>query len=442
MLRSPILPWALLFAAAAGCQAVSSMLASDLPLKAGNTIDGQQTGVWRYYHGRDGVRDGLYARGRYDHDKPDGEWTYFYPRTDAQRAAGDDGTKRWDVSFAKRAFEGPTTFYHPGGGVLAQGQYHDGLEVGTWSFFEPDGTKVQEGTFTNGRRTGLWRYWDGEGHPVAEGPRDGSRHVGGWRFWLSDGADYTYDFTQPAGMNEGGRRPSDDLLAKLDQRPPIPMLPQPGLTMVEEELRDYFVDLYTVGRDHAEKPKEDVFASQTPNYGPAAAGKRKFQNKLKSDGLIGTELPRRYLADQTGSSVDLLDATTRDHWSLLVILRGQKNEVCIYCMAQTESLALTRPEFDRRGVEITVVYPGAIERLSAFRELFEREFRDDPDLRFVYDEDFALVEGLGIQDEFATPTTLLLDGEGVIRYAYVGNDIDDRPAANQLLEKIDELRAR
>jgi len=439
MLRSSRTLLAIALAGAPACQAISAALSTDLPLKAGNTIDGEQVGTWRYYHaGPDGKRDGLSAKGYYEKDKPDDRWTYYWPRTDAQRAAKSDGNPRWEVGFERHGYSGPTTFYHDNGSVLAQGAFEEGLETGTWSFFEADGTLVQEGNFARGRRTGLWRYWDGEGHPVAEGARDEARRVGRWRFWLSDGSTYDVDFTQPAA---DGTQPSEGLLATLDKRPPIPILPQPGLTMLEEELRDYFVEMYTVGRDKAHMPATATFAQASATYGPGKAGKRKFQDELKSKELQGRELPRRYLADPQGASLDLIEAGTRGHWTVLVILRGQKDAVCVYCMAQTESLAQTQLDFESRGAEITVVYPGAIERFESFREAYEREFgQADAELRFAYDEDFALVDGLDIRHEFAWPTTLLVDPGGVIRYAYVGRAIDDRPSAEDILKKLDELK--
>ena len=44
------------------------------------------------------------------------------------------------------------------------------------------------------------------------------------------------------------------------------------------------------------------------------------------------------------------------------------------------------------------------------------------------------VELLGIRKDLSKPATYILDGEGRVRFAYVGNSLADRPSVKALLE--------
>ena len=50
------------------------------------------------------------------------------------------------------------------------------------------------------------------------------------------------------------------------------------------------------------------------------------------------------------------------------------------------------------------------------------------------DVSLLLVRALGIEDNLARPTSLLIDKQGLVRYAYVGETIADRPSVNDLLQ--------
>jgi hypothetical protein len=50
-----------------------------------------------------------------------------------------------------------------------------------------------------------------------------------------------------------------------------------------------------------------------------------------------------------------------------------------------------------------------------------------------------LVEGLGIVDNIAVPSVLLLDKQGLIRWSHVAKDLSDRPSATQILKQLEAL---
>ena len=144
---------------------------------------------------------------------------------------------------------------------------------------------------------------------------------------------------------------------------------------------------------------------------------------------------------------DLLDvASLRGRKSVLVILRGYDKEVCIYCVTQTASLADFEDQFDERGVDLLVLYPGSAGRLDTFLEAYRKlcqEFKaegvDELPYPLCFDPGYALVEELDLRASQARPTTLVLDEEGVVRWAYVGETIEDRPDAQRILREIDAL---
>jgi alkyl hydroperoxide reductase subunit AhpC len=57
----------------------------------------------------------------------------------------------------------------------------------------------------------------------------------------------------------------------------------------------------------------------------------------------------------------------------------------------------------------------------------------------LYDADLQLVDALGLRDNIAVPSSLLLDKQGVVRWSHVGQSHADRPAATEILEQIEAL---
>ena len=96
--------------------------------------------------------------------------------------------------------------------------------------------------------------------------------------------------------------------------------------------------------------------------------------------------------------------------------------------------------------EVCVLYPGNEDRLEAFRDEYVRNWNRQgiPDqLMLSYDPGYQLVKRLDIgppDNDMAKPTTLIVDKEGVVQYAYVGTDEADRPTATLLLDKLKAIR--
>jgi antitoxin component YwqK of YwqJK toxin-antitoxin module len=90
------------------------------------------------------------------------------------------------------------------GRVAVEGEYRDGLEVGTWTWWDrgsvqppvddpsapsPDrGARIREGEYRDGKRVGIWREWDPQGTVIAEETYDqDGRPSGTWKRWWNNG---------------------------------------------------------------------------------------------------------------------------------------------------------------------------------------------------------------------------------------------------------------
>jgi peroxiredoxin len=226
--------------------------------------------------------------------------------------------------------------------------------------------------------------------------------------------------------------PPREYETRADTIPAIPLRAQPW-TVRETEALDYLVARYS---DSA----ASVQAPRTSGY-----GRRRGRGTVEEEGgdpqlsprFLGTQLPwtRFYRAD--GGVVDMDDYRGKSKL-VFVVLRGFAREVCVYCVTQTEALCDSIDEFRKEGCEVFVVYPGERNRLEAFLESFQQvsKHMGEPPVGVLYDKNMELVARMGIASEFAIPSTFVLDERGIIRYSYVGTDIDDRPSTEAVLGAI------
>ena len=49
------------------------------------------------------------------------------------------------------------------------------------------------------------------------------------------------------------------------------------------------------------------------------------------------------------------------------------------------------------------------------------------------------VDALGIRKDLSKPATYILDAQGRLQFAYVGNTLADRPSVQALLEQLDKI---
>ncbi|MCB9879478.1 MAG: redoxin family protein [Planctomycetes bacterium] len=223
------------------------------------------------------------------------------------------------------------------------------------------------------------------------------------------------------------------VLAQVDEGPMRqPAAAQPGFTIPQKEKLQKIVSEYENG---PQAGGTSLFA----NYAPTAGSLRPASGTGRRLGLEGKPLPFTVMKGVDGNDVDLTTYRGKRR-VMIVVLRGFLGEVCIYCVAQTKALAKARAKLEAANVEVLVIYPGARENEESFRRLYEEEFGEGPPpYRVFYDPDLELVTKLGIKGDLASPTTLIVDEQGVVQYAYVGEHRADRPATKKLLEVIEGI---
>jgi peroxiredoxin len=153
--------------------------------------------------------------------------------------------------------------------------------------------------------------------------------------------------------------------------------------------------------------------------------------------LVGHPLPQQRFLASDGAVYDLADHRGRP--VVVVVMRGFSGQVCLYCAAQTAALSDNVGRFTQAHADVLVVYPGPAESVPAFVQAVQSLRRDPPPMPLALDVSLALVRGLGIEGNLAKPTALVLDGQGIVRYAYTGSSIADRPSVDDLITAVSRI---
>ncbi len=443
--------------------------------RAGTTTDRLQTGPWVYFHANGAKK----AEGPWVQDKQEGLWTWW----------NDQGQVEIRGSYLHGLRTGPWERFHPSGSSSATGAYQDDRQHGLWTYRDPAGQMRSRGTFHRGVERGLWQlgdehaglYWDGvrvgpwwyrnpggtpilvelpppagqtarwvlqDGVPVWEVPGLGLRLE-----WPTADGSLAFRWRQGDQGDEGrmavaGAVPLPSALippppaASLPQLPvaaPVPVVPTPELpverspsptqpallTEREREVAQELISTYTHGQNPFGVSEYEV------SSGPIQVG-----GDPAGQSLLGRVLPQQRFLSSTGRVIDLA-APQRP--TVVVILRGFSGQVCIYCATQTAAIGRQIERFRTAGVDVLVVYPGPTEAVPVFVEAVKSLRHESLPMPIGLDVSLLLVRGLGIEENLARPTSLIIDRTGIIRYAYVGKTGADRPSVDDLLRNAEKL---
>lgn len=170
-----------------------------------------------------------------------------------------------------------------------------------------------------------------------------------------------------------------------------------------------------------------------------------FQADAPQTGPAEEQLQATEFLDVAGQKVSLKSFQGKP--VVLVVTRGNTSPICVYCSTQTSRLIHQYDEFTKRGAEVIVVYP--IVQAADSKKLDDflaatRSKLDAPPEKIPFplwlDVGLTAVDRLGIRQELSKPSTYIFDGEGRLRFAYVGTDLTDRPSIKAMLAKLDELK--
>jgi peroxiredoxin len=170
----------------------------------------------------------------------------------------------------------------------------------------------------------------------------------------------------------------------------------------------------------------------------------RFSEVTQSQPITIDDFSTLRFTDESGKEVKLADIMTRKYL-VLVITRGWYNGVCFYCASQTSRWARRFDELEPYDAQLVVIFPTESEQdASKLDELTARiKGGEIPNEEIPYpillDINLSGVDQLGIRAELAKPSTYIIDRDGRVRFAYVGESIADRPTVDSILKQLAQL---
>ena len=166
-----------------------------------------------------------------------------------------------------------------------------------------------------------------------------------------------------------------------------------------------------------------------------------FKDDARTNAQVTSDQLDLNFLDRDGQAVRLADFRGKNP-VVMVVMRGFPGGVCPNCAAQTSRLIRNYAEFVKRGAEVLMVFPGPQDGMGEFLKV-GRTLAGGADVPFrvLLDPDFVAVDKLGIRGFLAKPSTYILDRDGQVRFAYVGQYTSDRPSIQAMLVQLDQLAA-
>jgi peroxiredoxin len=162
-----------------------------------------------------------------------------------------------------------------------------------------------------------------------------------------------------------------------------------------------------------------------------------FSDVTESQPITIDDFSELTFADKDGKEVKLADLMTRDYL-VLVITRGWYGGVCFYCASQTSRWARRFDELEPYNAQLAVVFPTETEEDNVKIDELTKRIKNVP-YPILLDVNLMGVDQLGIRAELAKPSTYIIDREGRVRFAYVGESIADRPTVDSILQQLAQL---
>jgi len=172
-----------------------------------------------------------------------------------------------------------------------------------------------------------------------------------------------------------------------------------------------------------------------------------FRNRIRGKAVPdnlrpGNPLPKFSAVDENGDPLSSTDLRGRP--SVLLFVRGNW---CPFCSKQVKNLTRFYKEINESGAHLILVTPKPLETTRRVADFFDVRFE------FWLDESLAIGKRLGLVQESAVPddydkeygrdtlwpTSLIVDGEGIIRHTELSRFIADRPNPEKLLKIVRAL---
>lgn len=170
-----------------------------------------------------------------------------------------------------------------------------------------------------------------------------------------------------------------------------------------------------------------------------------FQDNVETNVTVPKGLSGLLFVDTDGKRVQVSDYMGRKR-VILVFTEGFAGMLCPFCKTQTARLVANYDKFRALDTEILVVYPGERDHIEEFVEAARTTDKGQVDrvpFPIVLDPKMEAVDFFNIRSKLAHPSTYLIDKNGKVQFAYVGNDMTaDRPSIKAMLRTIEAAAAR
>ena len=180
-------------------------------------------------------------------------------------------------------------------------------------------------------------------------------------------------------------------------------------------------------------------------YGGIDPRQIQFKDVVTTNAATDASIADLTFTDINGEAYSLADFRDKKH-VVLVITRGFAGSICLYCATQTSRLLTNYKKFETRDAEVVVVFP--VETTDDSRQhralaVTAKNQLDTPPEKIpfpiVLDVELKAVDQLGIRKDLSKPATYIIDKQGQVRFAYVGESLADRPSVKALLDQLDSL---
>ncbi len=131
---------------------------------------------------------------------------------------------------------------------------------------------------------------------------------------------------------------------------------------------------------------------------------------------------------------------------VLVFNRGFVGYVCPFCTTYTAQLATRYDELRALGGELLLVYPTretdearVLEFTDAVNEILTEEGEGALPFPVFLDRGLAATIRFNLTGDITRPSTFVLDRDGVVRYAHVGDEPEDRPSVDRVMKELQAI---
>lgn len=170
----------------------------------------------------------------------------------------------------------------------------------------------------------------------------------------------------------------------------------------------------------------------------------RFLEEAPSQAASISDFSSLQFTDASGQTAKITDLFETDYL-VLVITRGFNGSICLYCSSQTSKWARRYSELASTNADLAVVFPTIDTEETVHVDDLKTKILDGPitndsvPFPILLDFDLASIKQLGLQAELAKPSTYIIDRQGKVLYAYVGQSMADRPSVDSVLNQLKRL---